>query len=482
MIFSLADLLKSFDASKYYGSLQAYHVDMAERIYYNWKREIKVQRSKAAGRVMRIALQKCKESVKWALMKLLVKTKESSIEMSGRGYRSNKVLEDSTSRNINQYSSRSLNPNNARDMHVSMESELEKYKSGTQVFDKLNSEALARQKSLQRNAEAKRLHELRDCTFKPHIRHLSQRSFDKQQSVHKRLSQCNKEDREKAYEVQKRMNEMRGCTFRPQILPARGERRTSVSSPFDRLHQHAEVQRQARKAKEMDREERELDKCTFAPLVNLSVGSVRENSEDRFRKLYDDYAERKKKLTKKVLKKEEEEREAYTFRPHIEKTNSSFQENEAPLPRYERLYQHHSQKKKLLEEKRRELEEEEKRLQTHSVRKTQLCGTSPFSRLHDQDKVYKRRRDELAKKLMEEMGISFTPRVDCNSMLLSENDSRGIIKRNEDFLKEREEKIARQMPTGLKECTFAPRLSANAPAKAKEPTPGERLYSFFENY
>jgi len=449
---------------------------MAERVYDRWRREVEVKREKGVKRMVKVIEENCKEKERCALIRLLT---TMTLVQPNRKDKTNKENNEQeiTDHNLNQYSSRTLK---SKDTNM----EFERYKANTQVFDKLNSEAITRQEALKKRQQIKQAQELKDCRFKPKIKS-SNHSFDSNgQSVYERLFQKDKQEKEKAYEKQKRMNEIKGCTFRPKVLT----NKRSVEPAFSRLHKHAEVIEQTRKIRELSKKEKELDQCTFVPSVNLSMnGTNRESSADRFKRLYDDYAERKRRLTKKALNKEEEEREAYTFRPHIEKANRSFKENEEILPRYEKLYKHHSQQKKLLEEKKRELEEEEKKLQILHIGKRQTSDVPFFDRLLDQGKAYKKKRDELAKKLMEEMGISFTPRIDINSIQMSESDSRGIIKRNEDFLKVKEKKISKQVPTELRECTFAPRLSRSQiqttqPTVNKEQAIGERLYSYFEQY
>ena len=53
MIFSLADLFKSFDSEKFYGKTFLI-LDMAERIYTRWRLQIKSNQANALKSIIRI--------------------------------------------------------------------------------------------------------------------------------------------------------------------------------------------------------------------------------------------------------------------------------------------------------------------------------------------------------------------------------------------------------------------------------------------
>ena len=71
-------------------------------------------------------------------------------------------------------------------------------------------------------------------------------------------------------------------------------------------------------------------------------------------------------------------------------------------------------------------------------------------------------------------------------MQLAESEGKGVIERNEEFLKNKNTKLSKQISSEMKQCTFVPKVQKTK-AKPKEEdteklTPGERLYAYFEKY
>lgn len=67
-------------------------------------------------------------------------------------------------------------------------------------------------------------------------------------------------------------------------------------------------------------------------------------------------------------------------------------------------------------------------------------------------------------------------------MHLAESDKRGLLERNNSFMQKRDTKIAKELPTGMSQCTFRPRVLK--PNKEKQSTGNivGRLYSYLEFY
>jgi hypothetical protein len=85
--------------------------------------------------------------------------------------------------------------------------------------------------------------------------------------------------------------------------------------------------------------------------------------------------------------------------------------------------------------------------------------------------------------IKQEQGATFSPRTNARSMQLVENDHRSLIERNNSYVQKRNEKIAQEQSTGVKECTFRPRVhTAQRPEGTQGTNIVERLYSYLEYY
>jgi len=67
-------------------------------------------------------------------------------------------------------------------------------------------------------------------------------------------------------------------------------------------------------------------------------------------------------------------------------------------------------------------------------------------------------------------------------MQMTENDKRGVIERNNSFIIRREMKVARELPSGMKECTFRPKVLSYAKPNAERGDIVERLQSYLQKY
>jgi len=530
MIFSLADLLKSLDAGKYY--------DMAERLYSNWKNLNKNSFEKGGAKLARIVKQKIKENVNETISKFkiyitvkeLVEEKQKLESYLQNVIKENEILDHKNvsrkstnrdkkpknNRQQNLYSSQISNPPfSSNEISETNKPLSPRSHTDSSIFDKLHSEAATKHEMKLLNEQIRKHKEVENCTFQPRIRSSSQMSprCETQQVVYERLANSNKIQKQKYYEAQKEANEIKYCTFQPQ-LPKAGRAKgisqsalnvyTDENEPvYDRLHKRAEIIEQERQSKALYNKDKELDSCTFKPKINRGSKPQRSISQDsRFNDLYMDHAKKQQKLQKKELEREESLRKNYTFKPKLEtsKLMSSLSQSELAdneVPRYERLYIKHAEKEKMLEKKRKELEEEERKLRAFATKKPLKSiennnKTEPFDRLYNQQKVYKQKKEELGKKVLQELGVSFTPRINNTSIQLSEQDTRGVIERNEQFLKERSSKLSKQLPTELKECTFVPKVSKPGTQSMltkdkrnsieSKTSVCERLYSYFEKY
>ncbi len=406
------------------------------------------------------------------------------------------------------------------------------------IFDRLHDESYTKLEIKQMNEQIRKKREMQHCTFQPKpLRENVNSSRSNHSELYERLAQSNVSMKQQYYESQKIAIETKNCTFQPSLPKAKRScsRKSHKSDQsfgeedavYERLHRQAEIIDQEKQSKAIENKEHELDGCTFAPTINGSTGSFRKErsltQDSRFDSLYQEGDQKSRKLAKKRIQEEERQQAQCTFKPRLESqsrlsfaSESGAKPKDDAIPRYERLYNRHAQKEKMLEQKRKELAEEEKKMRQFVAKQRRGPGSSTnvaaiagtagdrksteelgkscvsstderheaFDRLYSFDKVYKKKKDELSKKVMQEMGVSFTPRTNS---VQGEVDSKGVIERNEEFLKNRNTKLSKQVPTGLRECTFVPKVrrsrrnSATAQDTPKQST-GERLYAYFEKY
>lgn len=199
---------------------------------------------------------------------------------------------------------------------------------------------------------------------------------------------------------------------------------------------------------------------------------------------------------------QEQEREVCTFRPELAAGSRELAGSSGrmlgpdPRPHYEKLYDLHMLKQNTLDRVRKEqfeLEQKQRKF-TSSNRKKSVptvvgakrapgeAGEQRFVQLYKQDQVYKNRREELAQRIMREQGVSFVPNINNRSFNMIDD---GVIERNEQFLRRKNQKIATQVGSQQKGCTFQPRVCAAATAGNVQKKPGDvcdRLYKYYERY
>ncbi len=392
------------------------------------------------------------------------------------------------------------------------------------IFAKLHDEAMTKLEIRQLNEEIRKRREVQYCTFKPEVApEAGATERESKRDVYERLAQSNRHQKEHYYDAQRQARELQHCTFQPDLPKAKRDPSANRSLELgttaevhERLHKEAEALHQARQCKEFAKRERELDGCTFAPSINGSGGVAHIShsaSTKRFEELYQDNERKKRQLNKDEVARDERELGTCTFKPSLltkdKGTPKAKAGDEDEVPRYEKLYVKHSQKQLMLEQKRRELVEEEKKMRQfvalggkkraagtkqantsavlpESRNPSGKAGGAAFDRLYSMDKVYRQDKQVLQRKIMKEKGISFTPRTNARPIIFTDQpEGQSVIQRNEEFLRARNSKVARQVPTEMKECTFAPQVrKAKEQSKGEEPGKdvGERLYGYFDVY
>jgi len=110
-------------------------------------------------------------------------------------------------------------------------------------------------------------------------------------------------------------------------------------------------------------------------------------------------------------------------------------------------------------------------------------SNSYFDNLARNPNFYKQKKQENLKKIMtkmiEEQGITFSPKLNENKTQSVEDN---LIKRNEDFLKNKENKLKNAITNEQVECTFSPHIN-DIKVTYDEPLPvEERLLNYGQLY
>jgi len=517
---------------------------MAERLFYRWQISEKESQTKILDKFVQILDKKRLAEIRKTFygLKYSIRIKEleeDKIKLQNYleiALKENEALDKQKSQNVyeidvpTQDHTKNKLPSNKpppqSESRISNNKSQQK-REGPSIFDKLHEEAMTKLEIKQLNEEIKKQRELQFCTFAPTLKDSPKahtNTFEESKNVYNRLAQSNKFLKMQYYDAQKQAQELQFCTFQPDLPKAKRDPNRNMSLQLndttgnihERLHKEAEVLSQQRQTKAFAKREKELDGCTFTPTINLGK---RSNSQHipthRFEELYREHERKRTEQTKKEMLKDEKTMESCTFKPSLlSKTKDNLTMDESSTPRYEKLYNKHTQKLMLLEQKRKELAEEERKMRQFVAKEMKIPANkrqannttlqashsktmqsedskkgkddSAFDRLYKIDKVYRQNKKELSQKVMKERGISFTPRTNPKPIAFNEKELKGVIERNEEFLKEKNSKLAKQIPTELKECTFAPVVQKSGSlsrGNSKDKVDfADRLYSYFDKY
>lgn len=412
LIFQLADFIKSLTPSDCY--------DLALRLFLLYQQKSKAPRFTEAQqatltRFFNTVAQKYRKTLLSSFDKL-------------RGFDAVRYVP--TFEGSFRQESQLSHQNNPRKSRRSVQSD----RNDGPIYERLYKESEAMNSAKLINEEKKYYLETKDCTFQPKINKSSTTKNDsfsgKNDEVFKRLQKSYRRENQEMFEKTKAQLELKECTFHPNILQPMsnstlnsssvdyGER--SISRTFERLHSEHSYKKQQQMENEILKQTYELAGCTFTPKINDSEAdrgtrSAR-NSARRSESLYADHFEKKRSITKMMLANEDKEIKECTFKPAlIAKMPETVRSARKGTPQ-ERLLEWQREKEAKLEEKQRE-----KLLQESASKKPQInanaaelgkIGDEPaHERLYREGSERKNKQEELEKKVLGEIGVSFTPKT-----------------------------------------------------------------------
>ena len=323
------------------------------------------------------------------------------------------------------------------------------------IHERLYNESYVKNNMKIIREEVKKQEELKGCTFHPTVTEPDRsRSPGKRErspeQVFERLARDNKNTNQSLYEEKRKELEMKECTFKPNITqssPSHERQKTQfefsekqlLNQTFERLHSEKSLYIRRKIANERERQEREIIGCTFSPKINkrgyfLSPDgrSSKEMSRVRSEALYSDYFERERHKTKVRLDIDQEESKRLTFKPEL--ISKSMVKLDPNVPTEERLLSWERERVRKLEEskeQKRKSESAEKRprINRESPERAPRTQETPkretYNRLYQDSALKKERTKEREKKLMEELGCTFSPKLNTSGASRTSLHSRG---------------------------------------------------------
>jgi len=253
--------------------------------------------------------------------------------------------------------------------------------------------------------------------------------------------------------------EMQGCTFTPTILrgPMSEEEdmrasSTSLNRTFDRLHKEFEAKKHLSIENELKKRTLEVKDCTFKPVLSAKARRSPSNSE-RFESLHKLHSERQRSLARKRIEQSEDEQKKCSFKPQVW---SSPRNRDTSNGVHERLLKWNSEKNLKLEMKVKEkisIEENmSQELNLPASRRNEMnesrMSIAAHERLYQDNANRQVRKQELEKQIMKDMGASFKPKTNKNSLssankLRDNNNLDGLYDPNLSYSRDDEMKMPR---------------------------------------
>jgi len=312
-------------------------------------------------------------------------------------------------------------------------------RSSESVFNKLYNDSHKKNFMRQEYEEFKYRTETDECTFQPNSKRSPKRTngevFDRLQQDLRRFKQEINEN--KRLEI-----EMRNCTFSPTINSSSmidGESSIrSISQTFDRLYNDKKLKELHSYENEVRKQEKEMAGCTFKPVLSpgtLNSYSKLDDSEtERFCRLYKNHEEKQKRAEQKIRDKSLEENSKYSFKPQriASPTPGRVKEAKNEKKVVDRLLDWYNDRKKKidtkLQEQGRKITEDANTSLSTKRRKRDLDETNDsipaYDRLYKQYSSKKSRNEALEKKVMKEIGASFTPKTNRTRSLSASGKSK----------------------------------------------------------
>ena len=267
-------------------------------------------------------------------------------------------------------------------------------------------------------------------------------------------------------ENKKAQLELQECAFQPNskqlnntmTAPNASFDPGKPSKIFDRLHSEHNFKKQQQLENEMIKQNAELSSCTFTPKINYRERSTekgqrtaRSSSRHRSEALYAEHAEKRRNIERMRLATEDKELKECTFKPTlVSKTPESVQSGRKGKP-HERLLEWERERSTKLEEKQKE-----KALRESSGKKPQIntsvdlgrVSSEPaYERLYKESNNRKTKHEQLEKRVLEEIGVSFTPKTNVrrlstqNSITKSREEKDNVRAGTREYIQDHREEL-----------------------------------------
>jgi len=405
-IFKLADFFRSLTPSDCY--------DLALRLFLLWTKEsekpkITPKTEKGLEKFVNFLTKNLQKSAFRRLRASVSSPRPQQLSVSANKHRSISPV-DSQMRSPNSFAS-------------------------SDVFEFLHNEA-QRKNYIRFQNEQRRLElESQSCTFQPSISKSSSTMNRSQVEVFERLQQDLRREKQEINDVKKFQMEMQGCTFTPQTTKSSrsklyDDERTNKNSSldtsvndrtFDRLYKQHQTKRQASIENEFKKRALEVKDCTFTPSLTARNSQRSTDDPDRYNKLYKMHAEKQRNLMKKRIDKSIEEESKYSFRPSLISPAKSTTSRGTSKDVRERLLEWQEEKKRKLENKMKEKVDTETNMHNElnlpakrmneNYAGEERTSVSTFQRLYQDNQNKKQRKEVLEKRVLREIGASFTPKT-----------------------------------------------------------------------
>ena len=207
-----------------------------------------------------------------------------------------------------------------------------------------------------------------------------------------------------------------------------------------------------------------INKQVEIPQNTLKQSFSKDDIPSTFDKLYKESEKKKRNLIKREIISQEIELEGCTFSPNILVTSSNNSEiYKTESSPYERLYKDFQKRNESLKQRQKELAEENHRLSSMVFTNVPGCKTrnketgdnqkedknyikkekpniapgnmkTGFERLYEMDKIYKANKVDLSKRVMQEMGVSFAPKINKVHTTSSYTKASRILEKKSTFI------------------------------------------------
>ncbi|OMJ82277.1 hypothetical protein SteCoe_17058 [Stentor coeruleus] len=257
-----------------------------------------------------------------------------------------------------------------------------------------------------------------ECTFRPTINKTphgknkdnTERKLDREEWF-KRLTRSRNEivEHREKQKWTKEEDNSKNCSFRPNINSYRSLS-TSQITVDERLYNHNESIKIKREQEKREKDEIEASAYPFSPQITQSVAvliGTKKTQAPLYQRIYE--VQQKKNALRQLEKEKSEKREGVTFQPSINQNSRRIAESKKQGNIMDRLSRTSSQIKDLSET-----------CQTFISASSKPGNTKEFiNRQQEHQTKCQKKKEELAKTLIQDLNLTFKPSINKNSNLIA---------------------------------------------------------------